>query len=204
MVASVRLVTAVAVVAMLSACGSRVIPAPSASRSASQTIANVSTPTATASATATPNPTPTPKPTVRITTPPLARTLAGARLGMSQPELRAALGEPQTTGPAPGSGLLQWTYANGVSVEFGEGPPITTSLVYAVDIQAPFQGSTSVGVRIGDSRDAFREAYAAYPLHEIENNTSLIDDDGITVLGSFDARDRLINLGLFQGGPPRR
>jgi hypothetical protein len=203
MVATVRLVITVAVVAMLSACGSRMIPAPSASSSASPAIASVSTPTATASVTATPSPT-APKSTVRITTPPLARTLAGVRLGMSQPELHAALGEPQTTGPAPGSGLLQWTYANGVSVEFGEGPPVTTSLVDAVDIQAPFQGSTSAGVRIGDSRDAFREAYAAYPLHEIENNTSLIDDDGITVLGSFDARDRLINLGLFQGGPPRR
>jgi hypothetical protein len=193
-------VTLLAATAIFSACASRVIPAPSVPPSASPTSASALTP----GVTIVPTPAGTPTPIIRTTTTPLPRTLGGVRLGMSQPALRAALGAPQTTGPAPGTGLLQWIYANGVSVEFGEGPPVTTSLVEAINIQTPFEGSTSAGVRIGDSRDAFRKAYAAYPLHEIENNSSVIDDDGITVLASFDARDRLINLGVFQGDPPRR
>ena len=123
---------------------------------------------------------------------------------MTQPEVRAALGNPQSTGAAPGSGLLQWQYATGVSVEFSEGPPITTSVVDAIDIAPPFSDATNAGLHIGDSRDAFRKAYAAYPLLEIENITKVIDDDGVTVLASFDTRDRLTTLGLFQGDSSRR
>jgi hypothetical protein len=100
--------------------------------------------------------------------------------------------------------MLQWKYATGVSVEFTEGPPVTSSVVFIVDIKAPFQGSTGAGVRIGDSRDTFRKAYAAYPLSESQHLASLVDDDGITIFVSFDARDRLVDLELVQGDPPRR
>jgi hypothetical protein len=164
----------------------------------------MSTPTATATPVRTTPVTLPPTPTVRITTPPLARTLGGVHLGMTQPELRAALGDPKTTGPAPGTGLLQWIYPNGVSVEFGEGPPITTSLVEIILIQAPFQGSTGESVRIGDSRDAFRKAYAAYPLDEFGTYVRLSDDDGIRIFADFDSRDRLTAVEMFQDVPPRR
>jgi hypothetical protein len=134
----------------------------------------------------------------------MARTLAGAALGMTQPQVRSALGEPNTTGAAPGSGLLEWRYASGVSVEFDEGPPITTSHVYGIKVRSPFAGATANGVKLGDSRDAFRLAYAAYAISERDNLTSAIDNEGVTLGGDFSTANRLLSLTLYVGSPPRR
>jgi hypothetical protein len=123
---------------------------------------------------------------------------------MTPAEVRAALGNPQSTGPAFGTGNLAWRYATGVVVEFSGSQPVATSVVGAIFVGAPYQEATSAGLRIGDSRDAFRKAYAAYPIEEGENIAQVIGDDGVTVLASFDTRDRLTYLELYQGDRPRR
>jgi catechol 2,3-dioxygenase-like lactoylglutathione lyase family enzyme len=121
---------------------------------------------------------------------------------MTQQEVQAALGAPAKLTEEPGTGFLEWDYANGVAAIFGGAAPGTT--VSTIRIGAPYTGRTAEGLGLADGRLGVDRVYGIYrPIAQAPNTLRVVDGDGITVLIGFDAQDHIAAIWLAEFRAPR-
>jgi len=171
------------------------------------TLQPTATPAPTVAPTVQPTPAPTPQPT--LASPQdfdyTAESIGPVRMKMTESELLAAIGQPDSESKAEvwgadGMEHSDWTYqAKGLTVNMTEtSNPESEFVVYSITAKVPCGLKTQRGIKIGDTKEAVKAAYA----DAIDPAENVSQDEIVagTVFSGmvFTIEDGLVN-GIFIG-----
>ena len=111
----------------------------------------------------------------------LGAALDGIALRVEKADILQKLGKPQLETISHGLGTPRWEYQDGLVISFD---PDT---VWQIIARPPFQGATSEGFKLGDTKDTFRIIYKGFSILAPQaNQLAITDRKGIYLDVLFD------------------
>lgn len=121
----------------------------------------------------------------------LGTKLGAVSLDDTPEKVLQILGEPNLRTVAHGNGSPEWVYANGLTIDSGK-------VVWKIVANAPFQGATAEGFRLGDDKATYQRLYANFGVRAIPtgNYGYVHDASGVNLNIDFDSNGKAITIEL--------
>ncbi len=137
-------------------------------------------------------------------TPNVVNSILGPKIGAvslnsKYEDLLKLFGEPKLRTIVHGNGSPQWEYSNGLTLYLGDFDTTKYSgNVWRIIVEAPFDGVTTEGLKLGDTKETFCRLYANFGVKTplLANQVQIKDDKNVSLYIDFDKEGKVSAISL--------